>query len=112
MKKGEIRDSQLATMIAEELDYVLSSANDRRLSNLMVTGVQPKPGGGHFIVYVAPSEDSDRAYSVSEMKAVLKGAAGFLRSELASLLNLKRVPDLTFVPDPLCLGPGGGSSGA
>ncbi len=101
MTKGRIRDSQLANLIAEELEYVLSSANDPRLAELTVTAVEPKPGGGHFVVYVAPQQGCDTFYSSSEIKKVLQKANGFLRSELTELLNLKRSPDLTIIPDPL-----------
>jgi ribosome-binding factor A len=97
MRKGDIRDTQLASLIAEELDYLLSSANDPRLAELVVRAVSPKAGGGHFIVYVGPSEGQCLATSSHELKEVLKRATGFLRSELADLLNLKRTPDLTFV---------------
>ncbi len=101
MKKGEIRDAQLANLIAEELDYALSSANDPRLAELIVTRVIPKPGGGHFIVYVAPHEGVGSCNSHAEMKQLLAKASSYLRSELSSVLNLKRSPDLTIEPDPL-----------
>lgn len=101
MKKGEIRDTQLANLIAEELDYVLSSANDPRLGDLIVTSVIPKTGGGHFIVYVAAQKQMGGFNSATEMKAVLKKAAGFIRYELTEVLNLKRAPELTFIPDLL-----------
>lgn len=102
MKKGEIRDTQLASLIAEELDYVFSSANDSRLAELTITGVETKSRGGHFVVYVAPQEGSKLFTSEAEISSVLKKASGFLRSELSKLLNLKRTPDLTFIVSPLC----------
>lgn len=100
MKNGEIRDEQLARLVAEELDYVLSSASDPRLAELTVTGVTPKAGGGHFIVYVAPQEGACGFSSITEMKSALKRASSFLRYELGGALNLKRTPDLTVIPDP------------
>ena len=101
MKNGKIRDTQLATLIAEELDFVLSSAQDSRLAELTITGVEPKAGAGHFIIYVAPNDDSQSFASATEVKAILQRASGFLRYELSSLLNLKRMPELSFMPDPL-----------
>ena len=101
MNKGKIRDTQLASLIADELDYLLGSANDPRLTELKVTGVMPKAGAGHFTVYVVPYSGNAGFSSAREMQAALKKAAGFLRYELAGLLNLKRTPDLTLIPDPL-----------
>lgn len=100
MKRGEIRDTQIANLIYEELGYVLSSANDRRLSELTVTRVLPGGGGSHYIVHVRPCEGSTLA-SAGEIKEALKAAAGFLRAELATAINLKRTPELTIMPDPL-----------
>lgn len=101
MKNGSIRDLQLATIIAEELEFILSSANDFRLRELRVTGVIPKAGGKHFIAYVAPEECSRDFGSALEMKIALKKATKFIRYELCDSLNLKRAPELTLMPDPL-----------
>jgi ribosome-binding factor A len=103
MKKGEIRDNQLANLIADELSYVLGTAGDSRLAELTVTNIEAKPGGKHFVVYVAPDEGSSAFSSIEEMKEALKKASGFIRSELAQTLNLKRAPELTFMPDPFLI---------
>jgi len=105
MKKGKIRDVQLATLIAEELELVLATANDPLLSELTVTRVEPEKGGSRFIVFLAPAEDLGYFRSLHEIEAVLKRASGFLRSELGEALNLKRTPNLSLVADPFILLP-------
>lgn len=103
MGRGEVRDIQLSSVIAEELGLILCGANDERLSELAITGVQPGKGGGHFTVLVAPSEGSQAFGSAREIKELLDKAASFLRAELSTVLNLKRSPELTFMVDPLCV---------
>ena len=101
VSKGEIRDSQLASMVAEEMRCLLAAAEDPRLQALTVTSVSSEHGGKHFIVCLAPDPDSEEFYRAEEIKRVLKAAHGFLRSELAEALNFKRSPDFTFMVDPL-----------
>jgi ribosome-binding factor A len=107
MKKGEIRDTQLANLVASEVEYILGSAGDARLAELIVTAVEPKSNGRHFVVCVAPDEEPAPFASVEELKELLKKASGYIRSELAEALNLKRTPELTIMPDPTYTGPWG-----
>lgn len=102
MKRDLIRDTQLANVIAEEVGYLLHSARDSRLTELVVARVDAKPGGRHFVVYLACERDIAPFRSREEMKQVLKRAVGYLRSELALSLHLKRIPDITLLPDPGC----------
>jgi ribosome-binding factor A len=100
MKKGEIRDFQLAQLIAEELGFILDSAHDAELSQLSVAGVEPGGGAGHYVIRIRPSAGG-RAWSPREIKTVLDRAGGYLKSQLVLSLNLKRAPQVTFMPDPL-----------
>ena len=105
MNRGKVRDEQLANLIAEELEFVLNSARDPRLSELQITAIEPGPGGKHFLILVAPNENANTCFSAEEIKLVLKRATPFFRYELAQLLNLKKAPDLTFIIDPLFTAP-------
>ncbi len=58
MKNAEIRDNQLGALIFEELDFILTSASDPRLRELVVAGVEPGRGGRHFIRVASPGSDS------------------------------------------------------
>ncbi len=101
MKNGEVRDTQLTNLIAEELEFLLGTARDPRLADLVIKAIDAKPGGKHFVIYVAPAEGLAPFQSAAEMQAFLKKAAGYLRFELANSLNLKRAPDLTILPYPM-----------
>jgi ribosome-binding factor A len=101
MKNGDIRDLQLATLIAEELESALYTAHDQRLSELTITRVEPAKGGRHFIIYVVPEEESSSFRSADDIKYLLARASKYLRSALAAAMNLKRTPELTFMLDPL-----------
>ncbi len=100
MKKGEIRDFQLAQLIGEELGFILDSAHDAELSQLSVAGVEPGGGAGHYVIRIRPASGG-RPWTSREIKAVLDRAGGYLKSQLVLSLNLKRAPQVTFMPDPL-----------
>jgi ribosome-binding factor A len=101
MAKGKIRDQQLARLVGEELDLVLAAASDQRLSSLGVTQVACGAGASHYVVCLAPVDGASPFESVEELRALLEHVSGFLRSQLASALNLKRSPQLSLLPDPL-----------
>jgi ribosome-binding factor A len=101
MNRRGARDEQLTAILADEVRFILGSANDARLTDLVVTSVQTRRGGRHFIVCVAPGEGVARFRSAAEVKELLKGANGFVRSGLAEGLNLKRAPEITLMLDPL-----------
>jgi ribosome-binding factor A len=99
------RDMQIASLIEEELRLILASAADPRINQLEIRSVIPKPGGRHFsILFGPPSADE---WAVKEDEGGLEAgrrldaAMGFLKSELAMNLGLKRCPEISFHPDPL-----------
>ena len=98
-----IRDAQIAHGLQQELNLILGSADDWRLGQLTIVRVEATPGGAHYTAFYGPFGGSDPAQDQSEAIAeageLLGRAKGYLRSELASSLNLRRMPDLTFVPD-------------
>lgn len=102
MKRRAFRDQQLARQIREELDLILASAADLHLSRLIVRDVIHQPGGSSFRAFVVPT-DADDFPSCQLLLEVLERANGYLRSELARTLNLKRCPAIQISPDPVFL---------
>ncbi len=103
--RNPVRDQQLAKIVGNELPLILSCARDGRLQDLEIVGVEPKPGGKHFlIIYGPPAEMSAETADIcgpDDAQALLTKAYGYIRSELALVMNLKSAPELSFAPDPL-----------
>ena len=82
--------------IREELAEILGfEMADPRLASVDVVSVALAPGGRLAIVHVSPAGD------INQQKGAflaLEHARNFLRHELASRLNLRKVPDLQFEP--------------
>lgn len=81
---------ELTAILREEL-------KDPRLSPAL-TVVRAELSGdmGHCKVYISSLKGMDDAKTAC---AVLKSAAGYIRSELFSRLKLRKSPDLHFIPD-------------
>lgn len=86
------RDLRLAQLIEQELLLILPSAENPILNMLTVSEVIPEKGGKHFLILLQPEE----AISTDEINKHLQKAKGYLRTELALSLNLKKCPDFTF----------------
>lgn len=103
--KRSIREQQLAKLIFRELSMIFAGAEDDSLMQLEILGVAPGKGGLHFLVHYAPgigTEPETAGFSNSgEAGARIAEAGAYIRSELVPALNLKTVPDLTYVADPL-----------
>ena len=78
--------------LAELIGYELS---DPRIGSATVTDVQVSPDKKHAFVRVGVGADSD----IQQTLAALEHASHFLRQELATRLELYRVPELHFEPD-------------
>lgn len=104
MGTDPIRDEQIAQLILRELNLILDSANDWRLGLLKIVAVIPTAGGAHYTVMFAPAEgwsaEDDPNTWDGEPQELLQRARGYLRSELMESLNLRRMPELTFIPVP------------
>ena len=68
--------------------------DDPRLADVSVTSVEVSPDMRHCHVKVAVDGGQDK-----KSLAALEHAKNFLRHELASRLNLRRIPELHFVLD-------------
>lgn len=91
------RRERLAESIREELsDLIGGELADPRIGLATVTEVQTEPGLRVAHVYVAVQG------TAAEQKGALSalmGARGYLRSELASRLQIRQVPELRFELD-------------
>lgn len=85
---SEALREELAELIAYEL-------SDPRIGSATVTDVQISPDKRHAVVRVSVAPDSD----ADQTLAALGHASNFLRHELATRLELFRVPELHFEAD-------------
>lgn len=84
---------QLCRQVERTLNYVLSECGDELIADLFVESVQPAPDASRLLVTVlAP----DQSHEPMEVLAHLHRAAGFVRSEIASSIHRKRVPELAY----------------
>jgi|SRR4051794_30671719 ribosome-binding factor A len=90
------RGERLQELIREEVNFLLrNEIRDPRLSGVVATMVQlARDGSCARIWFSVDDEDNQRAAEA------LDRAAGFLRSQLAESLALKRTPELRFRRDP------------
>ncbi len=93
---GTRRTKRLGNLIQAELgDLLLTKVKDPRVGMVSVTAVDVAPDLSQAKVYFSLLEEGRR----DEALAGLKAAAGFLRGQLASRLNLKTMPRLIPVYD-------------
>jgi ribosome-binding factor A len=92
------RVQRIAERIREELaQIILQEAQDPRLAGVTVTDVTVDRELAYADVYVSALEGSERA---DEILAGFQRASGFLRSQLASRVELRTFPRLRFHWDP------------
>ena|SRR5277367_315377 len=93
----ERRTARVAEAVREELLEIIGfEMEDPRIKDAEISSVEISPDGRHAHVKVALRGEEE------QRKAVLRAldhAAGFLRHELAARLDLRRVPELHFVPE-------------
>ena len=84
----------LSTLVQREL-------RDPELGFVTLTAVRLSPDRSVAKVYftVLPANGGDQEAQDGFTRKALGRAAGFLRSQLASRLKMKRVPELRFFPD-------------
>ncbi len=76
---------------------LLAGSNDPRLGIVTITDVIPNRDTTRAeVFYSLYGTDLDRR----EIHAVLTGMTGWLRSEMAATLRLRKIPELVFVYDP------------
>ena len=85
---------RLQELIREEVNLILrNEVRDRRLDSVIVTLVELAGDGSRARLWYTADGDDDRRDACEHI-------AGFLRTQLAESLGLKRTPDLRFRRDP------------
>jgi ribosome-binding factor A len=91
----EHRSRRVAEAVKEELSEIISfEMDDPRLADVSVTITEVSPDRRHAHVRIAVEMGTDKI-----ALDALEHAKNFLRHELATRLNLRRVPDLHFAVD-------------
>lgn len=92
------RVQRIAERIQEDLsEMLIHEVSDPRLAGISVTDVRVDRELAFADIYVSALEGSERA---EEILDGLEHASGFLRSELASRVDLRTFPRLRFHWDP------------
>jgi ribosome-binding factor A len=92
------RIQRIAERIREELsEMMIQEVHDPRLTGISITDVTVDRELAFANIYVSAVEGSERA---EEVIAGLQHASGYLRSELASRVDLRVFPRLRFHWDP------------
>jgi ribosome-binding factor A len=84
---------QLCRQVERTLSYVLSDCGDDVLADLFVESVEPAPDASRLMVTVMAADQSREPV---EVLTHLQRAAGYVRSEIASSIHRKRVPELAY----------------
>jgi ribosome-binding factor A len=97
--RGNRKALQLCRQVQRALGYALSGLDDDVLASLYVESVEPAPNEKHLMVTVSPL---DQGIEPEEVLVRLYRVLGRLRSEVASDIHRKRVPELSFrcLPPP------------
>lgn len=94
MTISKARAKKIAKRIQEDLSVLLlREASDPRLEGVNVTDVQVDRELAYATLYVSTVEGEERK---DEIMDALRGARGYLRSELASKIELHSFPELRF----------------
>ena len=89
-----IRTVRLQELIRDEVNLILrNEVRDPRLDGVVITMVELAGDGSCARLWFTADGDHDRS-------AACEHIAGFLRTQLAESLGLKRTPELTFRRDP------------
>lgn len=97
--QGNRKALQLCRQVQRALGYALGGLDDDVLASLYVESVEPAPNDKHLMVTVSPL-DADIA--PEDVLVRIHRVLGRLRSEVASDIHRKRVPELSFrcLPPP------------
>lgn len=91
------RSLRVSEAVREELSEIIGfELSDPRLISVDVTGVAVTPDSRHATIKVSLGRDEQEQ---KQALAALEHARNYLRHELASRLNLRRIPELHFEPD-------------
>ncbi len=95
--KHERKTTQLCAQVQEALSLALAECDNPVLQSLMVEAVEPAPNALRLRVEVSECvADNDRPLNEKRVKEALRKARAYLRHQIASEINRKKVPELTF----------------
>ncbi|HHY46682.1 MAG TPA: 30S ribosome-binding factor RbfA [Firmicutes bacterium] len=94
---ARLRADRLAQLIRDEVSDILQRGlKDPRLGFVSVTDVEVSGDLSHAKVFVSlMGTEEEEAASLQ----ALESATGFIRTELARRIRLRRVPEIVFKPD-------------
>ncbi len=92
---GNHKQAQLCAEVAEVASLALGASTDSRLHQVMVHSVTASDDGGRLTVNVVPNEIADFG-ELELLMAALDRARPWLRQQVASEINRKRVPEIAF----------------
>jgi ribosome-binding factor A len=94
-KKCGRKTQQLCAQVTEALNYAFAAVcNDHLLRELAVLAVEPAPNESRLLVTVGPTLPGP--FDAKQVMAHVQRALGKLRSEVATAINRKKVPELAF----------------
>ena len=98
MKKGSIKNNRINGEVLRELTVIIrDEVKDPRIDPLLtVTRVEVTPDLQYCKCHVSTLGSDD---TMKESIEGLVNAGGFIRRELAHRVNLRKTPELQFVPD-------------
>jgi ribosome-binding factor A len=93
----EHRSRRVSVAVRDELSEIIGfELSDPRLTSVDVTDVTVSPDSRHAMVKVSLG---GAQHEQNQAMAALEHARNYLRHELASRLNLRKIPELHFEPD-------------
>lgn len=98
MRKNSIKNTRINMEVQRELSKVISQEmKDPRIDPMTsIIAVEVTPDLKHAKVYVSVLGDEEKKQATMEG---LKSATPFIRKHLASTINLRNTPELTFIMD-------------
>lgn len=98
MRKGNIKNTRINSEVMKEVANIIrGEIKDPRIAPMTcVTDVEVAPDLKTCKVYISVLGDDEKR---SETLKGLKSAEGYIKRQLASRLNLRNTPTLTFISD-------------
>ena len=91
-----IKINRIESILLKEISYILANeVKDKNINFVTVTAVEVTNDLSYAKVYVTVLEDEKRETTMQ----ALNDASGFIRSKLFDRVDMRNVPELTFVFD-------------
>ncbi|WP_302629552.1 30S ribosome-binding factor RbfA [uncultured Eubacterium sp.] len=97
MRKNSIKNTRINGEVQRELSNIIRNLKDPRVGIMTtVTAVEVAPDLKTCKAYISVLGDEE---AKADTMAGLKSAAGFIRRELARIVNLRNTPEIRFIMD-------------